>query len=336
MPREADTNSRQAGWEKEGQGTGTFLSLEDPLLSVGGSSWAWIYHQDAGPWAGLRILKMFSWIQKCGTSEHRTGLEIPPQGPKQRCWFVWDPFGIICAIATWTLVLSTAWVLVRDLLIPSNNMFYAVANGMGFYLLAFLALVSHLRTMLTDPGSVPLGNPPGPDTVSFCFFCLCAIPERAYHCTVCRRCIRKNDHHCPWVNNCVGEDNQKYFLLFTLYIGLISTQVLLLLGIPILCSYARGEWDASSTVSPPRPILFLSLVALMGFLLALVMLCSQMCTIYTDKTTTELLYQSTHSQGRRSMWANMKTICGPRISLTWLSPFHSPEHHKAREHHNMA
>ncbi|OBS73045.1 hypothetical protein A6R68_12338 [Neotoma lepida] len=222
------------------------------------------------------------------------------------------------------------------LLAPSNNLIYAVTNGVVFHLLASLALMSHLRTMLTDPGSVPLGNPPGSDTVSYCFICRSAIPERAYHCIVCGRCIRKSDHHCPWVNNCVGEDNQKYFLLFTLYIGLISTHILLLLGIPILLSHARGEWNASSTVSPSGPILFLFLVALMGFLFALVMLCSQMCAIYRDKTITEMLYQNKRSQGRRSLWANMKAICGSRVSLAWLSPFHTPECHKSREHHDPA
>jgi palmitoyltransferase len=162
--------------------------------------------------------------------------------PPRRVWFVRDLLGVACAVSTWVLVLGAARILLQELLLPSADVAYCVANGAFFHLLATLGLVSHVRTMLTDPGSVVPGDPPLPDALSICPCCSCVRPESTHHCRVCRRCIRKMDHHCPWVNNCVDEDNQKSFVLFTMYITLASLHLLLLLGLVVLRSHERGEW----------------------------------------------------------------------------------------------
>ena len=56
-------------------------------------------------------------------------------------------------------------------------------------------------------------------------------PPRAHHCRICKRCIRKMDHHCPWINNCVGEWNQKYFLQFLFYVGVLAAYSILLVAL---------------------------------------------------------------------------------------------------------
>jgi len=55
---------------------------------------------------------------------------------------------------------------------------------------------------------------------------------RSHHCKVCNTCVLKMDHHCPWINNCVGQNNQRYFILFLswLFIGCLYV---LFLGIPV-------------------------------------------------------------------------------------------------------
>ena len=53
-----------------------------------------------------------------------------------------------------------------------------------------------------------------------CDTCKIIKPARAHHCSVCQQCVYLMDHHCPWINNCVGMENQRYFLLFVLYLML--------------------------------------------------------------------------------------------------------------------
>ncbi|XP_040301019.1 palmitoyltransferase ZDHHC3 isoform X1 [Herpailurus yagouaroundi] len=189
---------------------------------------------------------------------------VPPPhpGPVGTMWFIRDGCGIACAIVTWFLVLYAEFVVLFVMLIPSRDYVYSVINGIVFNLLAFLALASHCRAMLTDPGAVPKGNAtkefieslqlkPG-QVVYKCPKCCSIKPDRAHHCSVCKRCIRKMDHHCPWVNNCVGENNQKYFVLFTMYIALISLHALVMVGFHFLHCFEEDWTNQQQAYGLPR------------------------------------------------------------------------------------
>lgn len=152
-------------------------------------------------------------------------VESSLQSDAKQLWFIRDCCGMVCAFITWSLVFFADFVVTFVMLLPSRSFWYAVVNGVVFNSLAVLALASHLRTMLSDPGAVPKGNAtkkymdslqlkPG-EVIYKCPKCCSIKPERAHHCSICKRCIRKMDHHCPWVNNCVGEKNQRFFVLFT-------------------------------------------------------------------------------------------------------------------------
>ncbi|XP_054847157.1 palmitoyltransferase ZDHHC3 isoform X1 [Eublepharis macularius] len=259
---------------------------------------------------------------------------IPPptRSSSGTMWFIRDGCGIACAVVTWFLVFYADFVVLLVMLIPSRDYIYSAINGVVFNTLAFLALASHMRAMLTDPGAVPKGNAtkefieslqlkPG-QVVYKCPKCCSIKPDRAHHCSVCKRCIRKMDHHCPWVNNCVGENNQKYFVLFTMYIALISLHALIMVGFHFLYCFEE-DWTKCSSFSPPTTVILLILLcfeALLFLIFTSVMFGTQVHSICTDETGIERLKKQEPTWERVVGWEGMKLAFGGEFSLRWLSP----------------
>lgn len=65
-------------------------------------------------------------------------------------WFVCDPCGITCAVITYILVLYGEFV-VLFILAPPFLTIGTLINVVVFTTLGFLAVVSHLKAMCTDP-----------------------------------------------------------------------------------------------------------------------------------------------------------------------------------------
>jgi len=122
------------------------------------------------------------------------------------------------------------YVFVFIISLPMFNDGYLLlpcASLIGWHIIFVILVVTYLRCVFTDPGSVPtsiLNIEDFEGEAKECKVCLAVKPDRTHHCSICNRCVLKMDHHCPWICNCVGFRNYKFFILFLIYT-------------PLLCSY---------------------------------------------------------------------------------------------------
>ena len=253
--------------------------------------------------------------------------------PKQQTswWCVHnDPCGICCVGVTYFLLCYADYVVVFVLLQPWLGLTancYMIA--LSFLIISFLAMSSHSRTMLTDPGAVPVEFQPSHlmanegGSLPMCSRCNGYKPMRAHHCSQCDRCIMKMDHHCPWVNNCVGANNQKHFVLFVGYTALLSGYALVLLVLRMVSSAADVK-PHGARQSPPDPQHFL-LLALLFFeavlfgLFTLAMFTEQISSILADQTGIERLKHD-YKPTKRSALHNLSETFGKPFSLLWFVP----------------
>ncbi|KAM7445368.1 Palmitoyltransferase zdhhc7 [Porites harrisoni] len=261
-------------------------------------------------------------------------------GRRSKCckfsWFVNDGVGIGCAIFTYLLIGYAEFVVVFVMLLPEvvRAAAFGLFHATAFTFFACLALVAHSRAMCSDPGSIPLGNCTTEnlkklqlkegEVVLRCTRCECIKLDRAHHCSTCERCIRKMDHHCPWINNCVGEDNQKFFVLFTLYIFTISVYALAL-TIRQLFICTEKEWQDCTFLPIASAILLMIFLVFEGLLFGiftLVMFCTQVSSIVKDETGIENLKKERVSR-KNTVYENLQDVFGGYFSISWFSPFSS-------------
>ncbi|XP_038856449.1 palmitoyltransferase ZDHHC7-like [Salvelinus namaycush] len=195
--------------------------------------------------------------------------------------------------------------------------------------------LKHLKkdVIKRQDGAVPKGNAtkeymdslqlkPG-EVIYKCPKCCSIKPQRAHHCSICKRCIRKMDHHCPWVNNCVGEKNQRFFVLFTMYIALISAYALCLSFLQFY-SCVHDQWNECTDFSPPVAVMLMIFLCLEAFLFltfTVVMFGTQIHSICNDETEIERLKNEKPRWERRVRWEGMKAVFGGPPSVLWLNPF---------------
>jgi len=243
---------------------------------------------------------------------------------------------IICSVLTWGLVFFAEWVVSHVMLLPDPYSTHNVIAGGIFHMLAFLAVASHMKAMLTDPGAVPRGNATRENILKMglkegqvvfkCPKCDSIKPDRAHHCSVCRRCVCKMDHHCPWVNNCVGENNQKYFVLFTLYICLISCHAVYMAIRHFVVCVGGRTWPRHCSLYSPVVstilLIFLLIESILFGIFTAIMCSSQLSAICSDETGIEKIKSENGTWEKKSCWLSLKEVFGHNFSWRWFSPFH--------------
>ena len=275
-----------------------------------------------------------------------------------RKWCVNDLCGITCGVFAWFLLCYGQFCVVTIMLYSTgDNIFHQLINLILFEIFFVLAFSSHIQTMFTDPGTVPKGTltpdylnrmeTKNGDQQEFgtgntiaslpmgimykCTKCSCVRPERAHHCSVCQRCIKRMDHHCPWVNNCIGENNQKCFVLFTLYISLLSSQTLYwAIWQFVLC--VNNDWHHCSYFTPPTTtilLIFLLFESILFSIFTAVMFGTQLTAICSDQTGIESLkhdFESPFESAKvaNNKWKNLQGVFGGPFSWRWLNPFAIP------------
>eukprot|EP00923_Selenidium_pygospionis_P010146 GHVN01017627.1.p1 GENE.GHVN01017627.1~~GHVN01017627.1.p1 ORF type:complete len:268 (+),score=19.87 GHVN01017627.1:40-843(+) len=197
---------------------------------------------------------------------------------KGRVWFNTDPCGL-CGVFTTYFLLAFSDLVACFLLAWPGSTGTRLLHIIIYNVLVMLSVASHLVCMLSNPGTlasvmdaseIELSTTSTPTTLRElvnqtntttersrpCRKCNALKPPRTHHCSTCGRCIFKMDHHCMWVNNCVAALTQKHFLLFLLYVTLLSGYSLGFVTYRVVSCMSINAWRGTSVQRAQRGLAF--------------------------------------------------------------------------------
>ncbi|CAG0899707.1 unnamed protein product [Darwinula stevensoni] len=268
------------------------------------------------------------WILQCHSKQRVVDHQpyvIEQEEDETMVVFRPDPCGIICLFVTYAAVFYADYVIMRWVVLDTMaNSLWGTFNALLFNTLAFLAIMSHVRAVFSDPGVVPLPKSKvdfsdlhsGGDQQkqmredwTVCVRCETYRPPRAHHCRICRRCVRRMDHHCPWINNCVGEWNQKYFIQFLIWIGLLALHalILIILSLAYPCEACEKE---PMVVKQSRVIhsVILVLESLLFGMFVIAIMVDQFSAIMSDETAVEQVQKAGPYRPRKPAMALLSEV----------------------------
>mmetsp|Transcript_28599 Transcript_28599/g.50854 ORF Transcript_28599/g.50854 Transcript_28599/m.50854 type:complete len:280 (-) Transcript_28599:15-854(-) len=245
-------------------------------------------------------------------------------------WYCRAAFALPVIIVL-ALYLGLYYCFIYGFVMASDLTVWHMVMYLLFHIVLFLCVWAYLKTVMTDPGSIPPNFDMIPDEERFtnqtdylpedymrskstyCRKCQRKRPARTHHCSVCDRCVMRMDHHCPWVGNCVGFFNHKYFLQFLWYAF-------------IDCVVVAASNGYILFFDPVHKNYFTLLGAIGGLSISLAVAglgCFHLWLLLTNRNCLELGSFAFNVFDTGSLSGNFKQICGTDWKL-WFLPVKGP------------